>query len=104
MSNAFKKQSKKAIKKDPHLTQKKIDEKIIFIKNDPYYMTQLIVRDRGKRKVTIETTKWRIIFCIVEECHNIGVERKNDCQDMSLDIIIIRGLMHRNRDYERGTN
>ena len=103
-SKAFKKQSKKAIRKDPHLTQKKIDDIIVSIKEDPYFGTELIVGERGKRKARISGAAWRIIFCIVEECHDADFHRKNSCEGIALDVVIIRGLMARSRDYKRDTN
>ncbi|MHA2171145.1 MAG: hypothetical protein ACXAB7_14720 [Candidatus Kariarchaeaceae archaeon] len=100
LSDAFKKEKKKVLKKDKSL-KKEIDDTLKILMEKPYQESGRIINEKGLRKIRIGQSAWRIIFCIVDECKELGFDKFNDCSDYGRLDVIIRTLMPRKREYKR---
>ena len=72
-----------------------------LIHEDPFINTERLTNQKGKRKIRIHKSKYRIILCIPKECQELGFDKVNSCVDYVSTDLIIRGIMGRKRNYKR---
>jgi len=98
----FKRSLKKLTKRN-NILKKRVQMKVNDICNDPYHNSvELTAKFKGKRRVYVGKSGYRIIYTICKECRMKNYQRFNlcsDCEQKGDEAIIFWDIQPRNVAY-----